>query len=342
MFIEFKNYIRQVISSDEFVGMLPALLVMPDEMAHDISSKVDFSNIAFSINKCPKDFSDEMASNVCFVLSKYLHRDFKLEVAPVEIYKMFEKCSAGENLYSIFNYNFSLGAGGYVNATLDKCKFLNSSIWCQHSNIVERYNISCNFFNFLNVAEQDKLQNDLVSFLKSQIKNPDEDVQKVLQVQKELQNLDSILMLSAIKANPELDINNYLRGIYCSENIPYYIQQFLTDSERYLRELFARFIIKSECSIDLFFKSNFWLADALDIIMDYRFEIQQTVLKGKPEKLVLILLSLIKSFYKFYNHPNYRAFKKNTVCYSNLYIIVSILRGLVINTVSYINIPNRL
>lgn len=121
------------------------------------------------------------------------------------------------------------------------------------------------------------------------------------------------LMLLALLADPELSATSYLKGIGGSENIPWYLRRFLDDSRSWLAKL-QRVGSSNPSPSQLSgaggsgsqLTDNYcrWGAEHLCWL---RHRVEVAGRTGRVFEVVGAVVRIIRSFYSFYNRPEYRA-----------------------------------
>ena len=322
MYIEFENSIKEAIESVEFKQRLLGLVGQSAEEHCTAIMQYDFSRTVFAIDKCPKNIDADISSNVCFVLAKTLKQVINAEIIkPLQIAEiirdmlpkdMFELSLDGET------DDVPHTGNGYLNAKATK-DFLKLFI-----------NKKCLSAPLMTGSEFDEI------FPWKRIEcSESEDMQKLMKLYREKESKGECgdemnelkLMLLALLGNVELDVNGYLNNIYGSENLPWYIKRFGSDSQTMLDEISERFVVKDEfCGSLLASLIPRWLLPAIDVICRYRFVVKTSLESRHPERLPGLLTEIINAFYKFYNHPECRSLKASVYNYSDLHVIINTLR----------------
>ena len=303
MYIKFENLIKRAIGSGEFKQRL---LEMVGEEYGSAIMQHDFRQTIFAIETCPKNIEADISSNVCFVLAKILKQLVGIEIKPIKIAEIVQS-TARSSLFEL-----SLGGGGYINAGRTECflkQFINQTL----GNMSEP---------LLNIKEFDAM------FPWRQLAGSEsEDIRKLMRLYQTQESNELRFMLLALLGNVELDINSYLNNIYGSENLPWYIRRFISDTETIQNEIKERFSVKDEFCDNM--PPPKWLLPSVSVICKYRYVVKNSLINRHPEVLPILLVETISAFYKFYNHPECRSLKTSVYNYSDLYIVVRVLRAIV-------------
>lgn len=130
---------------------------------------------------------------------------------------------------------------------------------------------------------------------------------------------DDVLMVLALLADPELDIDPYLLGLSGSENVPWYLRRFCTNWRSYYagcgkpaaEEGRAVFSWPHKEGMSPDYRPAFSSVDAavsagVRGVLQFRRSLFDAVSKKRPELLVRTLLKVVHCFYSYYNHPKWR------------------------------------
>ncbi len=132
----------------------------------------------------------------------------------------------------------------------------------------------------------------------------------------ELSAEDRLLFL-ALQGDPELDLKPYLSGLASRQNVPWYVKKFSRDWRAYIGALkidggvdasqqLAYWVAATRCGTSHQWTPEQFLASVAEIVCSLR---KHTVLAPSPRRpvsVVAALLSTIRLFYAFYNHPDNR------------------------------------
>ena len=143
--------------------------------------------------------------------------------------------------------------------------------------------------------------------------------------------IDTVVMLLAVLADPEIDSTVYQRGLAGRENIPWYLTRFFRESRSYIDSLTRSckslnipissgppFSCENEISPDLepIWRRFFGFRETLfrSIVAPYcgaqdrrgAAGAKGRALELQPERLLYAVVELVRGYYTFYNRPEWR------------------------------------
>ena len=122
-----------------------------------------------------------------------------------------------------------------------------------------------------------------------------------------------LLMVLAAAADPELSLRPFLLGLGGRQNIPWYLDRFQSDAQRFIAE--AESLVEPEALRGVLGLEALPVRfhPLLMLLLRLRSRYLVAARRRRPDQLLNHLLALIRAFYTCYNHPSVRALSANEI-----------------------------
>ncbi len=282
--------------SEFYSWLRVALSELPGSVAPSGAEDTVTNFTAFEVTDCPYPEVGVLSTNLAFTLSKkLLTGEPPREVVPEVIANTL--CARGGEQGSEFR--LVVGGGGFLNATPSVeafCRYLSEIIFGSG----ELYGVAPLF-----PGESRGLHlPDAPNFYEKGLRNllsRREEAPRFLGAPRSARERDDAIMLLSILADSELDTGAYRRGLYGSENIPWYLERFAADYSRIGISLNTEDItlFASPIGQGLADPSIRWTLRTREVIA-------QAALFGRPDLIFSHLLLGVRRFYQLFNRPEAR------------------------------------
>lgn len=325
MHFELKNILKNVIKSSEFIEFLRKSYAINEDT---------FGPIVVEVSNCPKGIDAEIMSGITYALVKKIEQILGKEVNPspiaariIEIAERLSQSKSGKI------FEFSIGGSGFINASPTKILFplMIESFFENKWGIF--FKPATMIFETSTIHESDlldlKKQFEIIAYSQEQLANNSNEDVRLLMKARASHGFDkeTALMCTALLADDEIDVYPYLNGVCGRQNVPWYIRRFNNDAEVYELELLKRFSIKEVDMKEEGLPKD--ITKACVLIKYFRHILFCALYEKRPEVFLRHIFEMMKAFYFFYNHPNWRDYRGDVTLYHLAFNVTQVLRKLV-------------
>ena len=300
---------------------------------------------ALKVDDCPRQIGADLMTDFCFQWSKLLQSSVLGNTRPEDLAVKLVKFLDGADVYRAKDFTLRVEGLGFLNAVTKDSLLVDLLSRSRQS-------AGCSFFSTAPFAaerisppadlgiENLKKGFDPADYSRERfVTSHNEQVRELLRALPVDFSPEDLLQLMAVKTDPELDFNVYLKGIGGSENVPWLLRKFYQDSKSFRCQIAERFSLEKwtgKIAGDAIEKN------ASSLILRFRYIAQQAYTTHRPELLVAHCVAVAKAFYEIYHHPRGRSFCARTMNYQLLYDIVETLALLVRESLLILGLPKIL
>lgn len=255
------------------------------------------------------------SSSIAFKLSQHLNLQQQEKEIKKEIYSNNITKALKENLekYNTLPFVLEISGSVYLNAYLTKESSEKLFRIFLQTKEKDFFNLNCFLHPEIETIRKFEIKEYKIDWqqILSRFASEKDLLQQQLSVsiaaQKEIYFEQRLIMLAAL-ADKEFDLRIYLQGLAGRQNVPWYYAKFFKDCGTYLSFLEGKLKeITPEMSIE---KNDFEMPEYLQNCLCNFFSLRKVFFESfncaKPEKIMALLLTLLRNFYDLYNRPNFR------------------------------------
>jgi hypothetical protein len=300
---EFSHIVKDFFEKTPLSQLLPA--------DWDASDLVEIKDFSFDSFDCPSHVEGDIYSPIALLVVAKLYAAQKnsgADITPLEFAENVLAILKKEYAQYFEYFSIEVGGTGFLNATateklktelFQKLSVSELSSWFGASSIL--------FGNSSQMPELAKPIYSIAKVLARAKKKTNEDA--LVLVQKieadSLPDRDDLIMLLAVSADENLDVDSYLAGLAGRENIPWLFQKVAEDISSFISILSSEKVDSEKSWQRIFSDKRF--SEAVQHILHFRKNYIDAVVCHRPDLLVGYLVSLIKYFYSFYNRLDVRS-----------------------------------